>query len=122
MAVVLAAAGFLLYDHLAASLDRTLAQSLRARAGDVSALVQQSDTGLRESRLDAGNTGFAQVLDARGRIFDQTPTLGQRVLLTPGQWRRARHATLPMIGKFLSPSPNIARKLFCTRIFLCAIF
>jgi two-component system, OmpR family, sensor kinase len=98
MAVVLAAAGFLLYHHLAASLDRTLAQSLRARAGDVSALVQQADTGLRDSQFNAGNTGLAQVLDARGRIFDETPTLGRRTLLTPGQLRRARQAPL-VVGR-----------------------
>jgi heavy metal sensor kinase len=98
MAVVLAAAGFLLYNHLAASLDGTLAQSLRARAGDVAALVQQADTGLRDSRLNTGNTGFAQVLDSRGRIFDQTPTLGRRPLLTSDQLRRARQAPL-VIGQ-----------------------
>src|SRR5207244_12197788 len=72
MAVVLAAAGFLLYQHLAASLDRTLAQSLRARTADVTALVRQADTGLRESPLSAANSGgFAQVLDRRERIFDR---------------------------------------------------
>ena len=98
MAVVLAAAGFLLYQHLAASLDRTLAQSLRARTADVSALVQQADTGLRDSQLNAGNPGFAQVLDARGRIFDQTPTLGQQPLLTSEQLSRARQAPL-VIGR-----------------------
>ncbi len=90
MAVVIAAAGFLLYHHLGTSLDRTLAQNLRARVGDVSALVQQSDTGLRESRLNAGAADFAQVLDARGRIFDQTPTLARRPLLTRDQLSRAR--------------------------------
>lgn len=98
LAVVLAAAGFLLYNHLSASLDHTLAQSLRARAGDISALVQQADTGLRDSQLKPRNTGFAQVLDANGRIFDQTPALGQRLLLTPGQLRLARHGTL-VIGR-----------------------
>jgi two-component system OmpR family sensor kinase len=105
MAVVLAAAGFLLYQHLAASLDHTLAQSLRARAGDVSALVQQADTGLRDSQLNADN-GFAQVLDARGRIFDQTPTLSQRPLLTPEQLGRARHGPL-VIGRIRRAAENV---------------
>src|SRR5205085_10320740 len=50
MAVVLATTGFLLYNHLAASLDRTLDQGLRARAADVAALVAQADTGLSDSR------------------------------------------------------------------------
>jgi hypothetical protein len=70
MALVLAASGFLLYNRLAASLDRTLDQSLRARAADVAALVTQADTGLRDSKPGSyggpGN-GFAQVLDGRGR-------------------------------------------------------
>jgi heavy metal sensor kinase len=95
MAIVLAAAGFLLYNHLASSLDRTLAQSLRARAADISTLVQQADTGLRDSQLKPGNgNGFVQVLDARGRIFDQTPALGRVRLLTPEQFRRTRQTTL----------------------------
>jgi heavy metal sensor kinase len=98
MAVVLAAGGFLLYNHLATSLDRTIAQSLRARTADVSALVQQADTGLRDSQLSAGTgNGFAQVLDAHGRVFDQTPALG-RPLLTAAQLAQARHAPI-LIGR-----------------------
>jgi len=97
MAVVLAATGFLLYNHLAASLDRTLDQGLRARAADVAALVAQADTGLSDSRPGSyggpGN-GFAQVLDGNGRIFDQTPGLPQDPLLTPAQLGRARRAPL----------------------------
>lgn len=94
MAIVLAAGGFLLYNHLATSLDRTIAQSLRARTADVSALVQQADTGLRDSQLSAGSgNGFAQVLDAHGRVFDQTPALG-RPLLTPAQFAQARRAPI----------------------------
>src|SRR5207249_2229638 len=95
LAVVLAAAGFLLYHHLVTSLDRTLAQSLRARTADVTALVRQADTGLRESPLSAANSGgFAQVLDRRERIFDQTPGLARKALLTPAQFEQARHAPL----------------------------
>jgi two-component system OmpR family sensor kinase len=107
MAVVLAAGGFLLYHHLATSLDRTMAQGLRARAADVSALVRQADTGLRDSQLSAGNgNGFAQVLDARGRIFDQTPALGRRPLLTPAQLAQARHAPL-VIGRAARVSESV---------------
>lgn len=82
MAVLLTAAGFLLYDHLGTSLDRTLAQGLRARAADISALVKQADTGPQQSGLRTD--GFAQVLDVRGKVVDQTPGLG-RSLLTPAQ-------------------------------------
>jgi two-component system, OmpR family, sensor kinase len=97
MALVLATTGFLLYDRLGASLDRTLNQSLRARAADVAALVTQADTGLRDSRPGSyggpGN-GFAQVLDARGQIFDQTPGLPRAPLLTTAQLSLARRKTL----------------------------
>jgi two-component system OmpR family sensor kinase len=90
MAVVFALAGFFLYNRLATSLDRTLAQGLRARATDVSLLVQQADAGLRESSFSPDNaSGFSQVLDSRGRIFDHTPGLGRASLLTPAQLRVA---------------------------------
>jgi heavy metal sensor kinase len=99
MAVMLVAAGLLLYQHLASSLDRTLAQGLRARAADIAALIQQADTGLRESQLDAGTaSGFAQVLDTRGRIFDQTPGLGRAALLTPDQLARSRRGPV-LVGR-----------------------
>jgi hypothetical protein len=97
MAAVLAVAGFVLYIHLAASLDSTLNQSLRARASDVAALVRQADSGLRTSRPGAprepGNS-FAQVVDSRGRIFDETPGLGPASLLSPAELRKARRGTL----------------------------
>jgi two-component system OmpR family sensor kinase len=91
MAVLLTAAGFLLYDHLGTSLDRTLAQGLRARAADISALVKQADTGLQESGVRTD--GFAQVLDLRGKIVDQTPGLHGSLLAT-AQLDRAGSAPL----------------------------
>ena len=107
MAIVLAAAGFLLFHHLASSLDRTLDQGLRARAADVSALVSQADTGLRESQLKPGAAnGFAQVLDARGRIFDQSPGVGRNPLLTQDQLARARRAPL-LVGRTALGDENV---------------
>jgi signal transduction histidine kinase len=91
MAVLLTAAGFLLYDHLGTSLDRTLAQGLRARAADISALVKQADAGLQESGVRSD--GFAQVLDLRGRIVDQTPGLKGSLLATT-QLQRAKSGPL----------------------------
>jgi two-component system, OmpR family, sensor kinase len=93
MSVVLAVAGLLLYQHLGSSLDRTLDQSLRARATDVAALVTQADQGLRDSpMLAAEGRGFAQILDRRGRIFDQTPGLPRKSLLSHKELARARVA------------------------------
>jgi heavy metal sensor kinase len=91
MAVLLTAAGFLLYDHLGTSLDRTLAQGLRARAADISALVNQADSGLQESGLRTD--GFAQVLGLGGRVIDETPGLSKS-LLTPAQLKHAWNGPL----------------------------
>jgi heavy metal sensor kinase len=99
MAAVFAVAGFFLYHHLATSLDRTLAQGLRARSADVSLLVQQADAGLRDSTLSPGDANsFAQVLDARGRIFDHTPGLGTSSLLTPRQFAAAKRGSV-LVGR-----------------------
>ena len=95
MALVLGLAGFLLYQHLSTSLDRTLDQGLRARAADVSALIEQADTGLSQSSSVAGaDNGFAQVLAAGGQIFDQTPGLGPHALLLADRRRQALRAPL----------------------------
>jgi two-component system OmpR family sensor kinase len=92
-AALLAAGGFLLFNHLAVSLDRALDQSLRARAADVAALIRQADSGLRQAppaAVAGAGESFAQVLDARGRIVDETRGLGSRSLLDAHQLARAR--------------------------------
>jgi heavy metal sensor kinase len=94
---VLASGGFLLYHHQATSLDRTLDQSLRARSADLAALVRQADPTLREAPPGpvADATGsFAQVLDSRGRIHDQSPGLGPLPLLAGPLLSRALAGTL----------------------------
>ncbi|MDX6674937.1 MAG: hypothetical protein QOH11_2355 [Solirubrobacteraceae bacterium] len=96
MALVLAATGMFLYLRLRADLDHTLTQGLRSRAGDVSALVQQSDTGLRDAaHSGAGAVGadFAQILDASGRVFDATPGLQSRAVLNAAQLQIAARRT-----------------------------
>jgi two-component system OmpR family sensor kinase len=95
MAVVLAAAGLLLYDHVGSSLDRTVDQGLRARAADLTALVGQADSALGEST--ARGPGVAQVLDLRGRVVDGTP--GYPVpLLAGAELARAKHRSV-VIGR-----------------------
>jgi signal transduction histidine kinase len=94
MAVVLAATGAFLYLRLASGLDRTIEQGLRTRAADITALVRQSDTGLREGRTGGVDSGLAQVVDARGEIVDATPGVARRLVPTPAQLRGARlHAS-----------------------------
>jgi two-component system, OmpR family, sensor kinase len=96
MAVVLAALGLFLYLHLRSDLDRTIDRGLRSRAADVSALVQQADSGLREAGAThaRGAGDVAQILRADGRIFDATPGLGRSRLLTPAQLGVARRGDL----------------------------
>jgi two-component system OmpR family sensor kinase len=90
MAIVLSATGLFLYVRTGSALDRTINEGLRARNADVSALVQQADTGLREARLRGPNSGFAQVVGARGHIVDATAGLTRRPLLSVPQLAQAR--------------------------------
>jgi signal transduction histidine kinase len=84
MAIVLAGVGFFLHSRLEAQLDESIETGLRTRAGEVSALVRASDTGLRGSGRGAlieGEESFAQVLTPGGRVLDSTPQLrGEAVL------------------------------------------
>jgi signal transduction histidine kinase len=90
MATVLAAVGLFLYFRLASALDRTIDQGLSARAADVTALVQQADTGLRDARLRGQDTGFAQIIGSNGNIVDSTAGLTGTPLLAGAQIERAR--------------------------------
>jgi two-component system OmpR family sensor kinase len=90
MTVVLAATGLFLYLRLASALDRALDQGLRTRAADIAALVQQSDTGLREGRNARPDSGFAQVIGGRGSVVDATPGIARSPLLSAAQLRRTR--------------------------------
>jgi two-component system OmpR family sensor kinase len=82
MAIVLAATGFFLYIRLGSALDRTIDQSLRARATDVGALVRRGDS------LGKEGEGITQVLGPRGAVLAATPGLG-RPLLTSAEISRA---------------------------------
>jgi len=92
LALVLAATGTFVYLRMQTELTATIDRALRSRAADVTALVQQADTGLR----DAGRGGQqpAQILDARGRVFDATPGLRGGPVLTRDRLRRALRGRL----------------------------
>ncbi|MGH3009846.1 MAG: sensor histidine kinase [Gaiellaceae bacterium] len=100
MALVLAGVGLFLSQRLAGSLDASLDQGLRARAADVAAVVQQSDSALRQAGPSpvSASGSFAQVLDARGRIVDETHGAGSRPLLDQPQLAHARTAPL-LVGR-----------------------
>ena len=86
MAIVLTATGLFVYQRQETNLDQTINRALRARAADVAALAQQSDTGLSDARPSGGRANraaLAQLIDASGRVLDRTPGLPGRPLLTP---------------------------------------
>jgi signal transduction histidine kinase len=99
MAVVLTAVGLFLYLRFEADLNDTVDSGLRSRAGDVSALVKQADSGLsdagRSTLTDQGES-IAQILDGSGRAVDSTPELHDRPLLKPDEIRRALEGTLTL--------------------------
>jgi heavy metal sensor kinase len=93
MACVLAATGVFIYVRLGSGLSSAVDQGLHARATDVAALAQQSDTGLRTARhLSGPDSGFAQVVGPHGGVIDATPGLPSSSLLTSDQLAAARVA------------------------------
>lgn len=96
MMAVLASAGLFLYLSLAASLDKTINQGLYARAADVSTLVREADSGLRDSgrsTLSKQSENFAQILTVRGRVVDATPGYKLNDLLTARELQAAARRT-----------------------------
>ncbi len=95
MAVLLAATGLFLYLRLSNELNSALDRGLLSRAGDVTTLVGQSDSGLGQSprRSVTARESFAEILDAHGRVVDATPQLRSRGLLSATELSRALVAT-----------------------------
>jgi two-component system OmpR family sensor kinase len=115
MAAVLAGTGLFLYLSLSSELDRTIAQGLHSRSGDIGALVQQSETGLRDAARSGtapAGGGFAQILDRSGRVFDATPGLERRPLLNAAEIRAsqagARSFERAPAGAFSGPARLLA--------------
>jgi signal transduction histidine kinase len=100
MAVVLAATGLFIHERLRSDLDQAINRTLSARAADVAALAQQSDTGLRDARGSrAGSRGIelAQLIDPSGRVIDHTAGVSSRPLIDVAGQAAVRHGT-PMIA------------------------
>ena len=96
-AVLLTVAALALYWEVGRTLDASVDRGLRSRAGDVSALIAQADTGLAEasrSPLAERGEGFAQILDLHGKVIDAAPGYRHAVLLDARERARAaRHTT-----------------------------
>jgi signal transduction histidine kinase len=92
MAVVLTATGLFVYQRQESNLDGAITRALRARADDVAALAQQSESGLREAR--PGSQGrraqLAQLIDASGHVLDRTPGVSARPLIGSADLAKAR--------------------------------
>jgi two-component system OmpR family sensor kinase len=107
MAIVLAATGLFLYVHLGSALDRTIDQSLQARATDVGALVRQGDS------LGEEGEGITQVLDPGGAVLAATPGLEQP-LLSGEEMSRARRQAITIERPI--PNSDEAARLLATPI------
>lgn len=93
MAIVLAATGIFIRERLASNLDQAVDRALRARAADVAALAQQSDSGLIDARRAGPSrqrVELAQLINTSGRVIDHTPTVSSRPLINVAALREAR--------------------------------
>ncbi|HYM56418.1 MAG TPA: ATP-binding protein [Solirubrobacteraceae bacterium] len=114
MAVLLCATGLFLHLRLGAELDATIDRGLRSRAGDVTALVEQADSGLAESGrspLTEQGQNLAQILDAFGRVVDAPPALRGRPLLTSSDIARALRGTITVSHSRPGDEDNASRLL-----------
>ena len=94
MALVLAGAGWLVYQRVGGDLQRNQDQELRSRAQDVSALVARGGSlrATRSSLLEPGES-FAETLSANGQVVDATQPIDVS-LLTGGELERAVGGTV----------------------------
>jgi two-component system OmpR family sensor kinase len=93
IAAVLAATGLFVYQRQESNLDGAINRALSARAGDVAALAQQSESGLREARSGTGGLRpqVAQLVDASGRVLDRSLGAPNRPLLSSAKLAAARN-------------------------------
>jgi two-component system, OmpR family, sensor kinase len=97
MALVLIATGLFLYLRLGDELDASIEEGLRSRADEVSALVRQSGSELRQPRarrLSEQEDSFTQILDADGAVVDTSARTRSRPILTGPEIARARMGTI----------------------------
>jgi signal transduction histidine kinase len=88
MAIVLTAAGVLIYVRVGDDLSSALDQDLRLRAQDLTALVRDPGNFLKSEasgHLVESGESFAELLDAHGRVIDATRSLDSIPLLSPAQ-------------------------------------
>jgi len=114
MALVLVASSLFVYLQLGRNLDATINQGLRTRAGDVSALIAQADSGLAQSGrspLTERGENLAQILAPNGTVVDSTPRLRGRPLLSADQLGRALRRTVTITRDSVVDDGDPARLL-----------
>jgi signal transduction histidine kinase len=88
MAIVLGAAGILIYVRVGDDLQQALDQELQLRAQDLTALVKDPHSSLKAEAgghlIEAGES-FAELLDPRGRVLDASRSLHNSALLSRPQ-------------------------------------
>ena len=83
MALVLAGVGLFLYSQLDSRLNESIDNSLRSRAGEVTALVQGAPGRLGSgASLIEQEESFAQILTLDGQVEDSTPQVANAPVLT----------------------------------------
>jgi heavy metal sensor kinase len=89
MALLLAALGLVVYDHVDSQLNDTINQGLQGRINEARTIVDQSDPDeLREGRLLAeSEESFGQILARNGRVLDTTSQLGAQPALDAAERR-----------------------------------
>ena len=95
MAIVLVLAGSLVYIRLGSHLARVLDLQLRLRAQDLAVIVREPGASLGQTGggrfFEPGET-YSQLIDARGRVLEASPSLDKTPLLTADELRRALEA------------------------------
>jgi heavy metal sensor kinase len=119
MTLVLVATGMFVFLRLRAELDRSVENGLRTRADEVSSLIRHSDSGFgkRGKGLIEKEEGFAQILDARGKVVDSSFRTGAVPLLSAPERARARDRTIFIERDEISgvdPSEPIEARLLAT--------
>jgi signal transduction histidine kinase len=91
IAVVLGATGFFVYSQFEHEAKTTVDSGLRSRAGELSAVLRQTGSGVIAGPLHlvGASGGFSAVLAPNGTVIAASPGVGTVDLLEPAQLRRA---------------------------------
>jgi two-component system OmpR family sensor kinase len=94
-ALVLALAGWLVYQRVGSDLSNNLDQQLRGRAQDLSALVRHGGSlAATNGPLVERGEAFAELLAPDRRVLDATAPIGRTALPAPDELAQARRETI----------------------------